>query len=379
MKHPLRICMVNWRCPRHPGAGGAERSSTELLGRLANKGHHITWFSANTPGAPLKEYVEGIHYIRQGNAITVRFWFFFWSLAQQHTFDIFIEQVNTLPFLGIYYLRKPVVAYVHQVAKELWFYQYPFPLAILGYLLEHLLLFALRGTKAIVVSKSTRASLIEFGHCATQWIVPNGLPSGLIAHQQSFIPQSDQIKLIVVSRLVRHKRIDHIVRAMSLLTKQNINARLTIVGNTTTSESKRLMRLVVSLKLSNVIEFAGQVTDERLNELYRAAHMVISTSVREGWGLTINEANICGVPSVVYPAPGLIDSTIHGCNGIICNETTPSSLVEGVQLLLANYNAILYNLKHYWPATISTWDQSADTLEQILTDLCPDSTLSQLQ
>jgi len=259
------------------------------------------------------------------------------------------------------------------VAKELWFYQYPFPLALLGYLLERLLLFTLRGTDAIVVSKSTKASLIEFGHCAKQWIVPNGLPSRSVSQQQSFTPHSDQIKLIVVSRLVRHKRIDHIIRAMSLLNKQNINARLTIVGNTTTSESKRLLRSVISLNLSHVIEFTGQVTDEHLYDLYRAAHMVISTSVREGWGLTINEANICGVPSVVYPAPGLIDSTIHGCNGIICGQSTPSSLVEGVQLLLANYNAILYNLKHYWPATSNTWDESADALEQILTDLCPGS------
>jgi len=358
--------MVNWRCPRHPAAGGAEKSSLELLGRLANKGHQVTWFTAHVAGAPPRELLDGIHYIRVGNAITVRFWFFVWSLTHQNQFDIFIEQVNTLPFLCNYYLRKPVLGYIHQVARELWFYQYPLPLAAIGYLLEYVLLYAIRGTELIVVSKSTRDSLRRYGHRAQQWIVPNGKPSGLPPDQKTFASSIDQMRIIVVSRLVRHKRIDHVIKAMALLAEQKVSCRLTIVGDNKTPEAERLMRLVSSLQLSNVIEFTGRVTDERLNDLYRNAHVVVSTSVREGWGLTINEANIRGVPSVVYPTPGLVDSTIHGCNGVICQAQTPSALVDGVKLLVLNYHAVFYNLSHYWPLTTNTWDDSASYLEVLL-------------
>ena len=41
------------------------------------------------------------------------------------------------------------------------------------------------------------------------------------------------------------------------------------------------------------------------------------TSVREGWGLVVTEANACGTPAVVYDVPGLRDSVRNEETGLV--------------------------------------------------------------
>ena len=38
------------------------------------------------------------------------------------------------------------------------------------------------------------------------------------------------------------------------------------------------------------------------------AHVLVATSVREGWGLNVSEAAACGTPAIGYSVPGLVDS-----------------------------------------------------------------------
>ena len=44
---------------------------------------------------------------------------------------------------------------------------------------------------------------------------------------------------------------------------------------------------------------------------------IVTTSIREGWGITILEANACGIPSIAYDVPGLRESIIDGKTGLI--------------------------------------------------------------
>ena len=42
---------------------------------------------------------------------------------------------------------------------------------------------------------------------------------------------------------------------------------------------------------------------------------VVNPSAKEGWGLTVVEANACGVPVIASNVPGLKDSVIDGTTG----------------------------------------------------------------
>ena len=51
--------MLNWRDPRNPLAGGAERVTLGYLSALAARGHEVYWFAYDFPGAAQEETIEG--------------------------------------------------------------------------------------------------------------------------------------------------------------------------------------------------------------------------------------------------------------------------------------------------------------------------------
>ena len=63
---PMRFLMLNWRDPKNPLAGGAERVSLAYLAALVQRGHEVCSFTHAYPGAPAEEVVDGIRYVRSG-------------------------------------------------------------------------------------------------------------------------------------------------------------------------------------------------------------------------------------------------------------------------------------------------------------------------
>jgi glycosyltransferase involved in cell wall biosynthesis len=58
------------------------------------------------------------------------------------------------------------------------------------------------------------------------------------------------------------------------------------------------------------------------------AHVLVATSVREGWGLNVSEAAACGTPSIGYRVPGLVDS-LSASGGLVV-DPAPNALSEGL-------------------------------------------------
>src|SRR5437879_8219840 len=59
------------------------------------------------------------------------------------------------------------------------------------------------------------------------------------------------------------------------------------------------------------------------------AHVLLMTSVREGWGLVVTEANARGTPAVVYDVPGLRDSVRNEQTGLVV-PPRPKSLSDAM-------------------------------------------------
>ncbi|TMD30497.1 MAG: glycosyltransferase family 4 protein, partial [Chloroflexi bacterium] len=133
----LRILILNWRCPTNPQAGGAEFVTFEIARRLVQFGNSVEWFSATFPGAPSEETLEGVHIVRGGRQWTVH-----WSAFRHYrgntskNFDVVVDEVNTIPFFTPLWAGIPVVMLIHQLAREVWWYEAPFPLNTVGFLAE---------------------------------------------------------------------------------------------------------------------------------------------------------------------------------------------------------------------------------------------------
>ena len=65
------------------------------------------------------------------------------------------------------------------------------------------------------------------------------------------------------------------------------------------------------------ISLPGYVADDDLVDLYRSAWVVASTSLREGWGMTVTEAGACGTPAVATRISGHQDAVIDGRTGML--------------------------------------------------------------
>lgn len=143
----------------------------------------------------------------------------------------------------------------------------------------------------------------------------------LNAEQRStYSAQRSLIKpcFLVVSRLVRYKRIDLAIEACNRL-KEN----LVIVGSG--SDEAKLRSLA-----GPTVKFVGNLTDGELVGYYQGAKALIMPQ-EEDFGLTAVEALFCGTPVLSFRNSGAAEAIDDGKNGILFDEQTVESLVGGIK------------------------------------------------
>jgi len=294
-------------------------------------GHSVTWFTAWFPGAAQTENLNGIEFIRLGRQTTVHWNAWRWYQVHGRTsYDIVVDEINTIPFFTPLYVRARTVAFIPQLAREVWWQEAPLPLAPLGYLAEPVYLQAYRHTPVITISASTEASLRGLGQQGRIGIIP--MATDFVA-EAILPPLSDkerQLTLLFVGRVVPSKRIVDMIKALANLHQRGLPAQLWIVGNGDRGYLAQLEALVKQQGLSTSVRFLGRVSESEKRNLYSRAHLLLACSVREGWGLTVTEANSVGTPAVVYDVPGLRDSTQADRTGVICPKNTPEALADSI-------------------------------------------------
>jgi len=123
---------------------------------------------------------------------------------------------------------------------------------------------------------------------------------------------------LVVSRLVPYKRVDLAVRVFNQLGRP-----LLVVG--TGSEEWKL-----KLAARKNIKFLGEVSEQKLAELYAGAKALIMPQEEE-FGLVAVEAMGLGVSVIAYKKGGALDTVVNGKTGVFFDEQTPESLALAVK------------------------------------------------
>jgi glycosyltransferase involved in cell wall biosynthesis len=81
------------------------------------------------------------------------------------------------------------------------------------------------------------------------------------------------------------------------------------------AERERIERLAGELGLASRTRLVGFVDDDERDRWLAESRVCVCASEKEGWGLTVIEANAVGTPVVASDAPGLRDSVRHGETG----------------------------------------------------------------
>jgi glycosyltransferase involved in cell wall biosynthesis len=359
----LRILILNWRCPTNPQAGGAEFVTFEIARRLVELGNSVEWFSATFPGAPSEEALEGVRIVRGGRQWTVH-----WSAFRHYRgktsgrFDVVIDEVNTIPFFTPLWADIPVVMLIHQLAREVWWYEARFPLNTIGFLAEPLYLRCYRHIPVLTVSASTQDDLRRLGFKAPITIVPEGLE----AIEYSHVVKSTEACFLYVGRLAPSKRIGHMLRALAQFRKATGTGTLWLVGSGSKEYESALLRLAQRLNVKDHVRFLGRVSSLEKHRLMAEADALLMTSVREGWGLVVTEANACGTPAIVYDVPGLRDSVRNESTGLVV-PPHPDRLCAAMIRLVADpvLYARLATEGRRWSSTFS-FDAAAQVVAQTL-------------
>lgn len=354
----MNILILNWRDPKNPHSGGAELVTLEHAKRWVLAGHTVTWFTCSFPGCLKEETIDGVQIIRQGSLFSVFLFAFFYYLGHNKRIDIVVDEIHGIPFFTPLYVRKPKIAFIHEVAAEIWDYMYPFPLSTIGKFIEPWYFKLYKHIPFWIVASSASEDLSRYGidkrNCH---IILNGITNPTLDK----LPQKEHVHTyIFVSRLVKMKGIEEIIKAFGFIHLEDEKARLWIVGRGDKKYIESLHKMVEEYRIKDNVTFFGAVSEEKKLELLQKAHVILHASIKEGWGLVIIEAASQGTPAVVYKVAGLQDSVKNNETGIVLDENSPKEMAARALQLVANENLYQKFQKNcfQWAKSLR-WDTAA--------------------
>jgi glycosyltransferase involved in cell wall biosynthesis len=364
----MRAIFLNWRDLVHPRSGGMEVLTQGLAQRLAASGHHITFFSASVSGQPADEVQDGVRHVRRGGRYGVYRGAYDWLRAERPPYDLLIDTVNTIPFFTPLYERTRAIAFVPQLARDVWWYEAPKLVAPAGVVGEHLFHAVYRSIPGITISESTARDLRAFGWRGQ--IRTISMPTSEHAPREA---KQAEPTILFVGRLTPSKRVEHAIEAFSIVRSRLPRARLWIVGAADDAGYER--RLRAQSERVGGIEFVGRVDDVERPRRMAAAHVLVVPSVREGWGLVVTEANRVGTPAVGYDVAGLRDSIKPG-QGVLVRPGDTRALGDALADTLSNQRGLaMMSSRARADASQYTWKRTFDEFVQALRDLKPDLVL----
>jgi glycosyltransferase involved in cell wall biosynthesis len=205
-----------------------------------------------------------------------------------------------------------------------------------------------RVMKGTVVPRLVRgaASVLVVGAAARESVLARGAPPERVrvfantvdvelwmqrADRLPVRPNEDDVAILSVGRLAAEKGLDVLVRAIA----RTADARLRVIVAGSGPEERRLMRLAEQLGVRLTIR--GDLSEDALAEEYAAADVFALLSLRETWGVVVNEAAASGLPLVLSDRVGAAyDLLRDGENGFVVSSRDVDAAAEALSKLAAD-------------------------------------------
>jgi glycosyltransferase involved in cell wall biosynthesis len=176
---------------------------------------------------------------------------------------------------------------------------------------------------------------------------------------------SKSIDCIFIGRLLPHKHVDVLLRALAL----SPGVTGMIVGSG--PQKPRLVALARELGISARVSFESPASHESVFERLRGARLLVFPSTREGFGVAVLEANACGVPALVvqHPDNAALELVRDGVTGFI-SDLNAEPMAAQIRSFLAD--ALMQSrMSKAALATAATysWDAYVNKMEAALSSL----------
>lgn len=327
--------------------GGKETRLHEITTALAKQGHEVTiytmkWWS----GAERSVTYDGVRFcalmrrlpLYSGERRSIRqaviFGFACLRLGSR-AFDA--VDVDHMPFFPLFTVRlvcalrrKRMTATWHEVWGHRYWREY---LGLLGFAAFAVEVLAARAPHEIMaVSDQTAERLRVF--LAARVRVATVNPGVNFERIDAPTPPATPTDVIFAGRLLENKNIELLLRAVAAARASAPETTCTIIGEG--PEREALESLAMTLGLGEAVSFHDFLPYADLYARMKAARVFVLPSTREGFGLSVLEANACGLPviTVRHPDNAAQELIVEGRNGLVV-EPTVSALADAVVTALS--------------------------------------------
>ena len=358
-----RIRMVAWRDLDDPEAGGSELHADRVATRWAEAGLDVELRTSMVAGEAREAERNGYRVVRWGG----RYQVFPQVVSEAYRFraaraDAVVDIWNGMPFFSPVWFHGPRLTVLHHVHAEMWRMTLKPAYAAVGEAVErHVAPLVYRTTPVATLSASSREEIVErlglparHVHVVEPGVEPRYTQGGR---------RSADPLVVAVGRLVPVKRYEVLFAALSEARASVPTLRAVIVGEG--YERPRLEALRRELGAQDWLELRGHVDDKTLLALYRSAWLVASSSLREGWGMTLTEAAACATPAVATDIAGHRDAVVDGETGLLVRDDAALGATIAKVLLDEELRARLGRAARARAATL-TWGRTASGLFSLL-------------
>ena len=184
----------------------------------------------------------------------------------------------------------------------------------------------------IVASSFTAKSLELFKKIDKEKI--KIIPYGITCSEKKIINKretNEKLKLFFVGRPILSKGIQYVIQSLNQI---DIPWELEIAGSIPESPQQISEKLYLFFKDPRC-KFLGQISNENLLKRMKKSHVLLLTSLYEGFGQVLLEALSCSLPVITTYNTGGVDIIDHGKNGFLTPVRDTKKTIE-----------ILHNLYH---------------------------------
>lgn len=202
------------------------------------------------------------------------------------------------------------------------------------------------------MSNYTKQQLIERHHISSTKVKvlhntldpflekPKGFkkPTGLL---NKYDINSDTFVLFTLTRLARsehQKNYDLVIQSIKHLLQKHPNIVYLIGGKADIDEQNRLQQLIKDYQLENQVKLIGFIHEEEVVNHFLLADCFILPSKKEGFGIVLIEAAVCGNQIIGGNVDGSTDALLNGQLGQMINPDNKEEIIEAINKAIDNKN-----------------------------------------
>ncbi len=191
--------------------------------------------------------------------------------------------------------------------------------------------------RLIAITNQVKKLYTNFFDETKIWTIPLGVDT------ERFKPpknrsQKDDYEILFAGYLYKLKGVEHLIKAMHMVTKEHRDVKLRIVGNG--PDKPYLMKLTEALKINDKVIFEGLVPHNEMPRYYQRCDIFCFPTLGEPFGKAIIEAMACAKPVIASNIGGPAEIIQNKKNGLLVPPAQPKVLATKINEILDDENTM---------------------------------------